>query len=846
MKIGPLRISGSEDKQDTLETLDKHKNIDKAKKPDQTKGWPDQFRKTAEKHLPEWLHAFNEPKWQRWALIVGTSLIAAFLMSPKAFRAYHLTLGEPASETIISPITFKVFDEAATNKNLDEVLKSVRPVYDFDDEMVHDVQARIVSAFNFMTEYLVAEAEYRTKEDDHSKEAAPSPETAASGQKTFRPLDDDTLRIRFENLLGTNIAPSNFMVLRANGFNSRVQTDLRSLVVPVLLKGIVQSRELLMRDGKEGILLSLKSKPKERMVSVKDLNTIFDLPEAVEFINREEKDSLVDPGLSRAIRRLARDLINVNINYNREKSSTLKQEALAQAKSVYFQVAKGESIVKEGEPVNEGHLRKLEGLNKANPAYSSYIILVGFCLVLVLLLRLTFYFSEKHLDRPRQETSDLLLVCLLLLGTVIMVRFVYSLTPVMASTGQDINTRSILFAAPVATGAMLTALMADVKIAFIFAALAALTGSLTVEGDIYLFVYYFISGIVGLHGMTRITDRRSVLRAGLVVGFGNMLSILAIKMALGQLTTTQDFYEVSLGFLGGLLSALLVSGLAPLLEPLGYTTNIKLLELANLNHPLLRELSVEAPGTFNHSIMVGNLAEAAAELIGANPLLARVGAYYHDIGKVGKKTKPTYFIENQGRGANPHDKLEPSMSALILVAHVKHGVEKAREHRLGTPIIDIIQQHHGSNIIKYFYVKALEKAEKNHQSVSEDKYRYLGPRPQSKEAALVMLADVVEAASRTITDPTPSRIQKRVQTLIMGLFSEGQLDQSTLTLKDLHAITKSFVRALQGMLHSRIDYPAEAQEKPNGDTHRQQAEKDRYKPGRSAEENGANIKRLGL
>jgi putative nucleotidyltransferase with HDIG domain len=245
--------------------------------------------------------------------------------------------------------------------------------------------------------------------------------------------------------------------------------------------------------------------------------------------------------------------------------------------------------------------------------------------------------------------------------------------------------------------------------------------------------------------------------------------------------------------------------------------------------------------------MVGGLAEAAAELIGANPLLARVGAYYHDIGKAGKKAKPSYFIENQERGYNPHDKLEPSMSALILVAHVKHGVEKAREHRLGTPIVDIIQQHHGTNLIKFFYNKALERADKN-QSVNEDKYRYPGPRPQSKEAALVMLADVVEAACRTLADPTPARIQKRVQTLIMTLFSEGQLDQSTLTLKDIHAITKSFVRALQGIMHSRIDYPPDAlpQERTNGDTHRQSPEKDRNRPARTPEENGKNIRRLGL
>jgi len=246
--------------------------------------------------------------------------------------------------------------------------------------------------------------------------------------------------------------------------------------------------------------------------------------------------------------------------------------------------------------------------------------------------------------------------------------------------------------------------------------------------------------------------------------------------------------------------------------------------------------------------VVGNLAESAAELIGANPLLARVGALYHDIGKVGRKTRPTYFIENQQRGVNPHDRLEPSMSALILVSHVKHGVEKARDYRLGTPIIDIIQQHHGTGLIKFFYSKALEKAEKNHQPVSEEKYHYPGPRPRSKEAALVMLADVSEAACKALPDPTPPQIQKRIQTLVMGLFSEGQLDESTLTLKDLHAINKSFVRAMVGILHGRIEYPDDlsGQEKANGDIHRQPSDKDRPRPGGVPEQNGKSVGTVGL
>ena len=834
-----------------------------SKQPNKTKPRTDTFRKTAERLLPERILKLVDPKFRRWMVIVATSLVAAFLMAPYSVPVYELTLGEPAKETIVAPKSFRVFDDAATQNRRDEVLKSVWPVYDFDDEMVYDVQAKIAAAFKFMRTYLAAEATYnasprpeRPKEpvvesaEGQAPPAGPTRATAPAPAKTFVPVDDSTLRTRFGNLLGTTVAPSSFYAFKLNGFNSVIERDLRSPVVHVLEKGVVVSRELVMRDGKKGILLRPKSKDKREFV--KDPTSIMDLKEAEDFIessdNLNDKESARDPALQTAIRRVARDLVNVNITFNREKTREQNETALASVKPIYSQVLKGEPLVKQGEPVTAEHHRKLSGLAKAYPPYSRYLILAGYALILLLLLRLCFYFCEQHLNRASHATDDLMLVCILLLGTVILIRFLSSFAPMIPSSGRGMDSRSVLFAAPVAVGSMLTALMVDARIAFVFAALAALTASLSVEGDVYLFVFYFISGIVGLHGMSRVTDRTSVLRVGLVVGLVNMVSVLAIKMALGQLSNVQDLYETGLGFLGGVLSGLLVSGLAPLLEPLGYTTNVRLMEIANLNHPLLKELSINAPGTYHHSIVVGNLAEAAAESIGANPLLARVGALYHDIGKVGTKTKSVYFIENQNRGCNPHDKLEPSMSALILVSHVKYGIEKARECRLGSPIIDIIQQHHGTNLIKFFYSKALEKAEKTHQTVVEDKYRYPGPRPQSKEAALVMLADVVEAASRTLSDPTPARIQKRVQELILGLFNEGQLDQSTLTLKDLHNITKSFVRALQGILHARIDYPTEAQpqEKTNGDPHKLPADKDRHRPGRVAEESGKNIRRLGL
>jgi putative nucleotidyltransferase with HDIG domain len=254
---------------------------------------------------------------------------------------------------------------------------------------------------------------------------------------------------------------------------------------------------------------------------------------------------------------------------------------------------------------------------------------------------------------------------------------------------------------------------------------------------------------------------------------------------------------------------------------------------------------IEAPGTYHHSVIVGSMVEAAASDIGANPLLAKVCGYYHDIGKV---KKPLYFIENQTDGRNKHDKLAPSMSSLILIAHVKDGVDIAQQHKLGQIIIDTIQQHHGTSLIHYFFEKA--KQLRGEDAVKIDDFRYPGPKPQTKEVGLVMLADVVEAASRSLDNPTPARIQGLVQHLINKVFSDGQLDNCELTLKDLHSIAKSYNKILNGIHHHRIEYaesPAKESSKvKNGSTDRQPAAKPTSKDPNRPKESPSHLKRLGL
>jgi len=259
-------------------------------------------------------------------------------------------------------------------------------------------------------------------------------------------------------------------------------------------------------------------------------------------------------------------------------------------------------------------------------------------------------------------------------------------------------------------------------------------------------------------------------------------------------------------FAGGILASLFLLAISPIMEAVfNYTTNIQLLELANMNHPLLREMLVRAPGTHHHSQLVGILAESGARAIGANSLLARVGSYYHDIGKM---KKPQYFIENQ-KGENPHDHLAPSMSALIIDAHVKDGIEMAKEYKLPHVIANFIPEHQGTKLIGFFYHKALKEAGEEKDKVDERSYRYNGPRPQSREAGVVMLADTIESAVRSMPDKSPQKIRPQVEKLVNAHFVDGQLDECDLTLRDLHVIVDAFVKILIGIYHQRVEYPEE-------------------------------------
>ena len=443
--------------------------------------------------------------------------------------------------------------------------------------------------------------------------------------------------------------------------------------------------------------------------------------------------------------------------------------------------------------------------------------IAGTFLLTGLLLVVLYKDSVRYKPEITKNYKLILLVGTLLSGNFVIGRLFYYIMEGFTKWVGTVDPSILVYAIPLATGSMLAALLIDIHTAIIFTVVTSLLGGLWLANPLFS-IYLFASGLTAAFGVIRCKKRSAIWRASLLVSLVSLFTALAITLFSEDFLTIDTIRIAGTAFVNGILVATLVSALLPLFEYLfNLTTDISLLELLDLNQPLMRELLVEAPGTYHHSIIVGNLAEAAAEAVGADPLLARVSAYYHDVGKI---KKPDYFIENQIASMSKHEHLAPRMSSLILLSHVKEGVELAKAHKLPKAIIDIVQQHHGTSVQTFFYQKAKEQHDDT-TPVSEEDFRYPGPKPQTKVAALVLMADAVEAASRVLTDITPARVSILVDRIINHCFIDGQLDNCDLTLKDIREIRSTFVYLLTSMYHKRVNYPGF--EIKNEDTHKKPA-----------------------
>ncbi len=517
------------------------------------------------------------------------------------------------------------------------------------------------------------------------------------------------------------------------------------------------------------------------------------------------------PKATSAMSTIVPQVIMPNIVLNVEETRRQQEEAMAGVKPWERTVTQGEVIIRSGEVITEEDIAMLEALGLQRPRIN-YRTILGLLVIVLILMAGSIYYLRQYHSKFFNDESTLVLLGLLSILILLIAK--------IFTVFRQVN---IGYLVPMAAVSILISILIDTAVGIIFTIILSLLAVLVVGGDIAIGAVLMISGVTGIFSVSKVSQRSDLVRAGFFVSGASALAIFAYS-----LTQPLNWFEVlkftGWGILNGIFAAIMANGLLPYLENVfGITSAVKMLELSNPNQPLLKKLLMEAPGTYHHSILVGNLVEAAADKVGADSLLARVGAYYHDIGKI---KRPYFFADNQFGGENPHDKLSPGLSTLIIKSHVKDGVEMAKKHKLPKPIIDIIQQHHGTNLISFFYQEALK--DDKYENVDEDEFRYEGPKPQTREAALIMLADICEAAVRAkgFTRSNHNRIEGLVRELIHKKLEEGQLDECDLTLKDLDKIATSFTKVLAGIYHYRIEYPENIAKEMkgvqalNGDSHK--------------------------
>ena len=505
----------------------------------------------------------------------------------------------------------------------------------------------------------------------------------------------------------------------------------------------------------------------------------------------------------------SRSLIVPNVTLNKSETFERKKKAREAFSEIKISIEENQTIISSGTIVDSNHIAILDEIKKIKSQRNlGFLSVIAALLMTAILLGFSSY--NKRFAKLVFSRKDLILLSFMSIFSALLMKGFWILSGLTFLEKNPFLTQDFFYyLAPLSFASMaLGVLISSAEVVWLFTFFMSFLYSMAFNFNMLFFVYTLLGGLVAVRYVYFCNKRSDIYWTGLRVGFINVfiLFIFLSWKSWGMESFWETFlWQACAGFAGGVASSLVTMMIVPLLENIfNYTTDIKLLELSNLNHPLLQNLVVRAPGTYHHSLIVGSMAESAAKKIGCNPLLSKVMAYYHDIGKA---EHAEYFIENQRPGHNPHDHISPFMSRTILVAHVKDGAEMALEHNLGRPIIDGILQHHGTSSISFFYNKALSEESEGKSVVNEDDFRYPGPKPQFREAALVMLADSIEAAARSLNDPTVSRLQNIVHTIIREKFLEGQLDECDLTLKDISIIEEAFEHVILGVHHQRIEYP---------------------------------------
>jgi putative nucleotidyltransferase with HDIG domain len=727
----------------------------------------------------------------------GAGILIIIVLSLVLLRNYQrpqverLAAGSVATSDIIAPESIKVEDTAETKRLRDQAVSGVLPVFDLNPRVERDVRKGLKDLFQIGRE---AMRELR------ETQPGPTPEQ---------------VRQRIKEATDIIVDSEQMAVLMRHGFDERLEAAMIEPLESVMLAGVVDRRSQLSKFSAAGIIRR-DTRTKEEVV-VQDVSRVYDLINARAALRPESLTMLAEYNADG--RRLAADerdllsdilasLVVPNLEHNDPETEARKAAARDSIPPVSVAIERGKPIVVTGETVTPIKEALLKEAATRRPIGQRAIEFAGTLVIVMLMMMVLWQYLRRYQRKHLRVRRHFLLQIACFVITLGLARLFFTLAAAMSNWSQTEPFNSQLgynYLAPLAVGAVLITILTDAHAAFVFSAiLTVFVGVLS--GNVYLAAYTLMSSAGAIYHLQNCRDRTALVRAGLWVGAVNAATALALDLlGANEPSLWLVLFDTFCGFASGLLASMVASLLLPLFEWLfEITTSIKLLELSNLNLPLLRQLAERAPGTYHHSIMVGMLAESACEAIGADGLFARVACYYHDIGK---SVRPTYFVENQTYGGNRHDKLSPKMSSIVLANHVKQGVELARKHRLPPRIVSIIPQHHGTGLMKYFYYKARNASAGPEPAALEYEFRYPGPKPQTKEAAIIMIADSVEAAARTVQEPTPTKLRNMIDMIISRIRDDGQFDECDITLRELPIVADSFVKTLMGIHHHRIAYP---------------------------------------
>ncbi|MBZ0271161.1 HDIG domain-containing protein [bacterium] len=742
---------------------------------------------------------------RRWLMLLVTSLAVGFAISPRiALFTADYAIGSYAERAIKAPRTFFVEDAESTHARREEAARRTPPVFDYDSARVVKSKETLAAAFARMREFLGVGA------DDG--------EAGVGNVNIVSRKEMAAAQERFTADVGArNLDRAQLQYLARSGYSTEVLDRARAILDEFGARPIVSDvgpiDEALGSMPPDARAFVLRDVATGRETVVADPAAVSELDRVLALVRARMNATPAPPRAEQVALRLSAGLIAPNLTINMAETDRRRADARAAVVPSQVKYAKNQIIVGEGERITHERLEVLRHIREHASPRERLANFVAVSALTLLLVTVMFTFAERNIRKFRLLVRDVAFIAFALVAGLLGLRIGVALSTVIAGMFDLIPPRAIWYMYPAAAGVMAVRILLNSEIAVLFAVLFAVLAGLLAGGDMSFTIFVLAASFAGAHAVRQAARRARIARAGLFVGAVNVAVVLCLAGSSGFDRSLTDLaMEVAGAFVGGASSGLVVLAVLSIFEwAFGYTSDISVLELASLNHPLLKEMVVRAPGTYRHSVMVGMLAEAGAEAVGANPLVAKVAGLYHDAGKI---NKPQYFSENCPDGEDLHANLYPSMSCLILTAHVREGVELARRHRLGERITDIIREHHGTSLIRECYDRAKKREDADH-AVKETDFRYPGPKPRTREAALVMLSNAVESACRRLVNPTPARLEQTVEQTVNGIFLDGQLAECDLTLQDLNRLHRAFVKTITGVYHSRIEYPEPRPGEPN-------------------------------